>query len=113
MKQQTPFLKEHYCPLCGKEFYPTPMWVYKDAGDIYCSWTCYRKRTNVADKKYNYKPIQQLSVDDEQVIAEFKNAYEAATELDCSLSGIRDACRLNLKYKGYLWRYKTDGVSEV
>lgn len=35
------------CPVCGKLFFPTPLWVYKLTvkGKLkyFCSYTCYRK----------------------------------------------------------------------
>ena len=32
------------CPVCGKEFFPGPDWVYKNFEGIYCTWGCKRKR---------------------------------------------------------------------
>lgn len=41
------------CPCCGKAFTMlSEEWVYKTSmRNVYCSWTCYRKQTNI--RKYN------------------------------------------------------------
>lgn len=38
-------LRAKRCPQCGKEFYPTPSWVYRNpkAGKTWCSWKCLRE----------------------------------------------------------------------
>lgn len=101
-----PVLSAHYCPICGKEFYPTPMWVYKDLDNIYCSYHCLRKAETAPVKKtYNTKPVQKLSLE-EELIEEFDCPTDAAVSVDGSEWGIRKACRDKTKYKKYLWRYK-------
>ena len=107
---------ERKCPKCGKIFYVTPEWVYKDVGGIYCSWKCYRKSTErkrfSEEKNYRYKPVEQLNYEGE-VIRVYKNLEEAIIELDANYGNLSGACRNGTKYKGYLWRYKTDDVSKV
>ena len=103
------------CPVCGKEFFPGPEWVYKDIDGIYCSWGCKRKNEKALEediKKYKYKKVEMLSLDGE-VVAEYPCAYDAAAATDYNLNGIRYACLKNRKYKGYIWRYKQDEVPEV
>lgn len=103
------------CPVCGKEFFPGPDWVYKDIDGVYCTWGCKRKNEkNLTETvgRYKYKPVEQLSLDGE-VVAEYPCAYDASAAIDCSLNYLRYACLKNLKYKGYIWRYKKDEVSEV
>lgn len=50
MKDDLYFLETKKCAKCGKEFYPAPQHVYREAsyGKWYCSWTCYNHRK---DKK--------------------------------------------------------------
>ena len=31
------------CPICGREFYPTPEWGWKDSENLYCRYSCMRK----------------------------------------------------------------------
>ena len=37
------YLNEQECPICGKRFEPTNLWVYRDNCLLVCSWTCLRK----------------------------------------------------------------------
>lgn len=108
-------LKPHVCPVCGKEFYPTPQWVYKNFEGIYCTWGCMRKREkNLKEqiKKYRYKPVEQLDKDG-NVVAEYPCADDANAVVDGTLNNLRYACLKNLKYKGYIWRYKeTEGTDD-
>ncbi len=34
------YLAGRICPVCKKEFYPTPDHVYKYGGRIVCTWHC-------------------------------------------------------------------------
>lgn len=117
MSTKIPMFNERHCPVCGKEFYPNPSWAYKERDDhgrptYYCSWKCFNHRNDKKKGNYHYKPIEQLTYD-EELVHTYENAYEAATAMDGNLTSIRDACRLQKKYKGYLWRYKNDGLPEV
>lgn len=101
-------LEPHHCRKCKKEIYITPEWVYKDGWGVYCSWKCFnhrfdRKTTN--EKKYHYKPIEQLEPDGVTVVETYKNAYDAMAAIDGTVCGVRDACRKGNLYKKYLWRY--------
>ena len=103
------------CPVCGKEFFPGPDWVYKNFEGIYCTWGCKRKREkNLKEqiKKYRYKPVEQLDMDG-NVVAEYPYAEEANFAVDGTLNNLRYACLKNLKYKGYIWRYKQDGMPKM
>ena len=35
------FLVEKKCPICGKNFIPAPMLIYRDGNKKFCSYTCY------------------------------------------------------------------------
>ena len=39
--------REKKCPICGKEFYPTPEWAFKKwrnkVLNYFCSWSCMRE----------------------------------------------------------------------
>ena len=44
-------MKEEYirvvkCKKCGKEFIPTPLYVFKDGAKYYCKWTCFNHRND-------------------------------------------------------------------
>jgi hypothetical protein len=105
-------LTPSYCPLCRKEFYPTPSWVYKIRRRFYCSYHCYRKATGAMEKKYKYKAVEQYTLDN-VYIRTFRTASQAAEYIGSSVNGLADACRKKEKFKGYLWRYKEDAVPEV
>ena len=102
------WLKAHYCPICGREFYPTPMWAYKDLDNIYCSYRCLRKvETEVVTVKKNTKDraVEKLSLSGD-VLDEFGSIDDAVAHIDGTNWGIRKACRDGIPYKKYLWRYK-------
>ena len=107
-------LHPHYCPICGKEFYPIREWAYKKVHDrdhvtYYCSWSCYRKRP--IHKKHatvrKRRQIEQLTLEGE-LIQTFKNVVKAADNVLGDEQRIYDACRLGEKYKGFYWRYKVE-----
>ena len=99
-------LNGHHCPVCGKEFFPTYEWVYKDLENIYCSWSCYRTKNK--DRKtagnYNYKKVAQYTKD-KKLIKIHDTILDAAVEVNGIYPGIASACREKWVYKGYLWRY--------
>lgn len=107
-RERNPNNWSRICPVCGKEFFPGPEWVYKNIDGIYCTWGCMRRRERELHeqiKKYKYKPVEQLDTDG-NVIAEYSCAYDVLSVFDFTLSNLRYACLKNLKYKGYIWRYK-------
>ena len=115
-------LKESHCPICGKEFYPTPMWAYKDSRHIYCSWKCLQvqfrkdeeKRLAAKAKQANraYKKIQQVDADG-TVVAVFESAFVAADAVEGTYGGVYDACRRGKKYKKFYWRYQDEKAMPV
>jgi len=120
MGTYTPMLNEHHCPICGKEFYPTACWVYRekrenDGVTYYCSYKCFSHRNDgkkEKQRKRKLKQIEQLTTDG-VVVNTFESAAEAGYSVDGCENAIRDAIRMHKKYKKHLWRYKTDGLSEV
>jgi hypothetical protein len=113
-KEQTWFLKSHRCPVCGKEFFPTPLWVYRDIDGIYCTWSCKRKNEKSLRetmKKYKYKPVEQCDLDG-NLLCTYDTAEDANAAVDGTIQNLRYACVRNLKYKGYKWRYKDMTATE-
>jgi hypothetical protein len=100
-----------YCPLCKKEFYPTPMWVYKLRQRRYCSYHCFREAQGALQYAYKYKPVEQYTLDGE-LVKTFRNAAQAAEHINCSDKSIRVACTKKTELKGYLWRYKKSTVKK-
>lgn len=101
------------CPVCGKTFCPAPYHVYEDEHGVYCSWTCFNHRNEVARARIRTRgqrgrPVEQLTLEGELVNA-FQSAEIAAGAINvCSVS-IRKACKAYPKpFKKYLWRFKTD-----
>lgn len=50
-------MKEMKCPECGKNFIPAPLHIYKMNGEVYCSYTCWRK--NGGDSGQNFEIIEK------------------------------------------------------
>ena len=114
---------ERHCRLCGKEFYITPEYVYKDDWGVYCSWKCFNHRFDKIDKntepkervkrkKTDCKPINQYTLEGD-FIRGFSSAKEAAEAVGTSVSFLRYACCYGRICKGYLWRYKEDELPEM
>lgn len=46
-------ITDHTCPICGKNFIPAPMHLYreqKNDGKLFCSYTCWMKFLNKKQK---------------------------------------------------------------
>lgn len=111
--------KEKTCPVCGKIFCLTSLeWAYKkyDSEEhivYFCSWKCLRKDEAESEaKRRKSKTVDQLDLDG-QLICTHDNIDDAVFAVNGSYSGITRACKLGKKYKGYLWRCNTNGMSEV
>lgn len=102
-KPEATNLIEHYCPHCGKIFFPTPMHVYKDSKHRYCSWTCFNHRND--GKKHRWSMVEAL-YSDGTVAMTFQSATKAAEWLGGQPHEIKQAIDNNTTYKGYLWRTK-------
>lgn len=103
-----------FCPMCGKEFYPTPEHVYTDSRKrMYCSWTCFNHRDD-----HKVKPIKKhkhVALIDEKgnIIQIFISAKSAADHaVDAYESSIYEACRTGQPYKGRRYRYITESEME-
>lgn len=99
-------LEGSYCKTCGKEFFPTPLHVYKDTRGVYCCWTCYNHR---ASKK---KGIYAYRVERYDLEGNFLDIYDSA-DIAAEAFGIigryiQKACREGTPYGGYLWKYAKD-----
>jgi hypothetical protein len=108
-------LRAHYCPVCGKEFFPGPEWVYKNIDGVFCSWHCLRaneRQVTEEIKALRNQPVQCLSSDG-KVVGEYDCAEDAANTLGLPSDAIRYACYRERKYKNHIWRYKKDEVSEM
>lgn len=46
------FLSEVVCPVCGRRFFPSPLWAWKVGDKKYCRYSCMRV---VEKKKYEKK----------------------------------------------------------
>lgn len=101
------------CPVCGKEFFPTPEHVYRAGKGIrtifFCSWSCLNrkdeaKHTPKKGKRRNIVIIQ--CTQDGKFIKEWESAKEIASVLGLNEALIRQACRKQMKHKGYRWKYK-------
>ena len=97
-------LEGSYCKTCGKEFFPTPLHVYKDTRGVYCCWTCFNHRTSKKKGIYAYK-IECYDLD-----GNFLDIYDSADAV-AELLGfdkwhVQAACRSGKEYRGYLWKYE-------
>lgn len=73
MSEITNELFPRNCKGCGKKFYPTPQWVYKDGAHnkknviFYCSYGCMRKvRKEKEDRKKQREIIKQIKAEEEK-----------------------------------------------
>lgn len=100
---------EAICKKCGKiisriTFYN---YAYKDEkGFYYCSWTCYNHRN---DGKRSTKPrvkMVELHSENGYLLKVFTSATDAAENTGYDASKIRDACREQKTYMGFIWKYR-------
>lgn len=106
MRNINSILPERKCSLCGKLFIPAPELVYRDKrkGTMYCSYPCYNHRNDNAPQKTR-KLVQMFSLNGE-LLKVFPSAVIASEHTGFDVGAIRDACRKQAVYYGYLWRYK-------
>ena len=94
------------CPICKKEYFPTPDWVYKDGlGKRYCSWSCLNKSRKLKNRK-GLKAVAQYTTEGE-LVRVYESATQAAERMGCSPSYIWNACRgtYNHYALGYIFKY--------
>jgi hypothetical protein len=112
-------LKVTKCPVCGKYFCRTKEWAYrKEYYDphrrvYFCSWKCLRKAEAEKEKKSRKRIIvDQLNLEG-QLVKTFNTIDDAAWAVDGTYNSVRKACKNHTVYKGYLWKYNTNDLSEV
>jgi hypothetical protein len=98
--------QELICPKCGKNFIKAPQHLYRDEKHFYCSWTCYNHRNDKKAPK-KFKKVGQYTLDG-KLIKTYPSANDAAETIGLSVKCIRNACREQSTYFGYLWRYEND-----
>ena len=118
------FLHAMHCPICKREFFPTSLWVYRDARRTpYCSWKCLQVKHKADEEKRKaakkakqanrvYKKIQQVDKDG-TVVAVFESAMVAADAVEGLYNCIYGAARSGEKYKGFYWRYQDEKAMPV
>lgn len=98
---------ETKCVRCGKNFIAAPLHIYKDDKGLYCSWTCYNHRRDVAKQpRKKFKPVEQYSSDGKKLIRIYASAIDAVEYTGFTLNCIREACRSGKPYNGYMWKYQ-------
>ena len=99
-------MKEVKCPQCGKNHIPAAQHAMTENGKFWCKPTCWIHR-NDGKKKVDgrkAKIVEMSSLNGKQKTV-FTSALEAAEYTGFSASKIRDACRLQKPFNGYLWKY--------
>lgn len=97
---------EKVCEKCGKVFIPAPYHIYKDEKGIYCSWTCYNHRNDSKPKtSRNIRKIELYS-EHGYLLKVFTSATDAAEHTGYDATKIRDACREQKPYMGFIWKYR-------
>lgn len=96
-------MKERYCHKCGKPFFPVYNHRFNDAYGIYCTWPCYNHR-------YDDNPPTKIELytRDGKLVKTYKGLTDAADSTGLNFKCIHRACKENIVYFGYLWRYKND-----
>ncbi len=92
---------EYKCPICGKEFYTTPLHVYKDSsGKKLCSWSClckYRKQYEAEIQDRRDKNIRKFKIN-----GEYLTVKQIAEKAGLSKSTINSRIRLGMKGEALL-----------
>lgn len=98
---------ERFCKKCGANVTRISFYNYalKDEKGVYCSCHCFTHRNDEkpATKK-KVKAVAMLSMNGTPLKV-FTSATDAAENTGFDASKIRDACRLQKAYNGYLWNY--------
>lgn len=98
-------MREAKCARCGKIFYPTYEYTYKDC----CSYTCYLHRD---DKFKKSRPVNKYAIDG-TLVSKYPSAVEAGMSINIiDEECVRRACRSKTAYKGFLWRYADEEVQK-
>ena len=99
-------MREEKCQKCGKIFCPAPEHVFVENGKFWCKPTCWLHRHDGKPKVDGRKAkiVEMSSLNGKQRTV-FTSALEAAEYTGFSVSKIRDACRLQKPFNGYLWNY--------
>lgn len=95
------------CPVCGKEFYPAPMHVYKAGDKLACSYSCAVMYRRLAEEKPNRrsKTVAQYSMDG-TLLATYLSVSKAQKSTGINSSCIADAARgVTASAGGFIWRY--------
>lgn len=99
---------ERICKKCGKVFCPAPQHIFVDEKGMYCSWTCFNHRK---DEKPNtgrsVKKVELYSLGG-CLLKAFTSATDAAKKTGYLANGIRDACREQKPYMGFIWKYRDE-----
>lgn len=72
------------CPQCGKEFYPTPHWAYRNNKTVWCSWKCLRENeTGIPPHREPEKEPERPLTDEQMARLAEIDAHErqVATEI--------------------------------
>ena len=59
--------KKRSCPQCGKEFFPTRAWAYRNNKRVWCSWKCLREDENGIPPHVQPEPEPARPLTDEQM----------------------------------------------
>lgn len=96
-------IKEKTCAWCGKNFCPTPQWVYGDC----CRYTCALRYDEMKQEELsNAREVVLLNPDTLEDVMKFKSAKEAADFAETSAKDIRLVCNGSRQTAGkYAWRW--------
>lgn len=96
------------CPVCGKEFYPAPMHVYKAGEKLVCSYSCMLKYQSEKKTDRRSKIVGQYNMNGD-LIAIYSSVSQAMKSTGIDSSCIAEAARgVVSSASGYIWRYIGD-----
>lgn len=96
------------CPICGKEFYPAPMHVYKAGEKLVCSYSCMLKYQSEKKTDRRSKTVAQYRMDG-TLLATYPSVSKAQKLTGIDSSCIAEAARgVVSSASGYIWRYIGD-----
>lgn len=87
------------CPVCGREFRPTPEWHWRHGEILFCRYHCYLKRDTVLaarnQKMRDYRSRGRIYRYDKEgsLLATYENVEDAAKDIGVPRSVIRAYCK--------------------
>lgn len=101
------------CPVCGREFVPTPEWHWEESGVKFCRYNCYLKRAPIIEAKrkrarsYRSPGAVCKYRADGTIEAIYGDLEDAARAAGLPKNVLRAYCKSGVKNaEGAFWKFK-------